>query len=101
MNFDKHYGGRTPDIRLDDLTPYANSLPINKIFLGKKFKKQIKNMPIEHYMAVVFESEQQISDGQLMKWVLDDLVLNVYVIEHKQLFVKGKNVWAYAVGIME
>lgn len=101
MNFDKHYEERTPDIRLDAFIPYANSLPISKVFLGKKFQKHIKNLPIEYYMAVVFEKPQEIADGQSMKWTLDDLTLNVYVIEHKQLFVKGKKVWAYAVGIME
>ena len=46
MNFDKHYEERTPDIRLDAFIPYANSLPISKVFLGKKFQKHIKNLPI-------------------------------------------------------
>ena len=52
-------------------------------------------------MAVVFEKPQEIVEGQLMTWTLDDLTLNVYVLEHKQLFVRGKYVWAYAVGIMQ
>lgn len=103
MNLDKHYGERTPDIRLDELTPYANSLPHSKMFLSKKYQKVIKKdeLPIEYYMAVVFEKPQEIVEGQLMTWTLDDLTLNVYVLEHKQLFVRGKYVWAYAVGIMQ
>ena len=103
MNLDKHYGERTPDIRLDDLIPYANSLPHSKMFLNKKVQKLIKKnqLPIEYYMAVVFEKPQEILEGQLMTWNLDDVTLNVYVLEHKQLFVRGKYVWAYAVGIME
>jgi len=73
------------------------------MFLGKKFLKLLKKseLNINHYMAVVFEAPQKIVDGQLMTWTLDGVALNVFVIEEKQLFVKGKNVWAYAVGIIE
>lgn len=103
MNFEEHYGELTEDILLDGLIPYANSLPINKCFLGKKFQKVVKKseLPIDNFMNVCFEKEQSIKDGSTITWTLQDLELNVFVIESKKLFVKGKQVWVYAVGIIE
>ena len=103
MELDRHYGDSTRDIRLDNLTPFANSLPVNKCFLGKKFQKIVKNSvhDIEDFMNVIFEKPQKITAGQLMKWSLHGLVLDVYVIDDTKLFVKGKDVWAYAVGIIK
>ncbi|WP_217187118.1 hypothetical protein [Enterobacter soli] len=43
MYFDEHYEELTSEIRLDGITPDANSMPMNKMFLGKKFQKIIMN----------------------------------------------------------
>jgi len=103
MNFEQHYGDLTNDIKLNGITPYANSMPMNKIFLGKKFQKKVNTSThnIDSYMNVIFEHPQQLNEGDVYEWVLNDLVLSVYLIEAKALFVKGKHFWVYAVGIIE
>lgn len=39
MDFEKHYGELTSDIRINGLIPDGNSMPINVIFLPKSLKK--------------------------------------------------------------
>jgi len=103
MNFEEHYGDLTREITLDGIEPKANSMPVHKCFLGKKFQKVIKNTDynIESYMNVIFDKKQTFADGQVLEWQLQGEVMNVFLIEGKKLFVKGKHVWAYAVGIIE
>ncbi|MGR2854739.1 hypothetical protein FY046_01625 [Erwinia sp. 1181_3] len=103
MNFEQHYEEKTPYITLDGVTPYANSMATHKMFLTKKFSKILKKSEIvcECYMNVCFEREQKFEDGQVLKWVLRDEVMQVYVIGSTKLFVKGKLIWAYCVGIIE
>ncbi|MDF2784229.1 MAG: hypothetical protein K0S95_764 [Pantoea eucrina] len=104
MNFCEHYGEQTKDILIGGLVPFGNSLPINKCFIGKKFAKVIKKSEYEiiNYMNAVFEKEQEsIVVGDLHDWSLDGLHIEVYVIGITNLNVKGKNVWAYALGIIE
>lgn len=103
MNFEQHYGEQTPDIRVSNTTPYANSMPMNRMFLGKKFGKALKQATFscDCYMNVCYEKEQSFEDGTVLKWELDALSLDVYVIGSTKLFVKGKHVWAYCMGIIE
>ena len=103
MNFEQHYEDLTSDITLNGCTPYCNSMPINKCFLAKKFQKVVKNSSytIDSYMNVGYEKPQTFKDGEVLQWELHGEVLNVFLIESKQLFVKGKNFWVYAVGIIE
>ncbi|WP_318366891.1 hypothetical protein [Enterobacter sp.] len=103
MNFEQHYGELTKGIKLNGITPYGNSMPMSKMFLSKKFLKKVNTSThnIDSYMNVIFEHPQQLSEGDVYEWVLNDLVLSVYLIEAKALFVKGKNFWVYAVGIIE
>lgn len=103
MNFEQHYGELTSEIKLNGITPYANSMPMNKIFLGKKFQKKVNENThtIDSFMNVIFERPQEFIEGDVYEWVLNDVVLSVYLIETKALFVKGKHFWVYAVGIIE
>ena len=103
MNFDEHYGELTSEIKLDGNTPEANSMPIHKCFLGNKFKKVLKSkqINIEHFMNVCYAKKQDITDGSVLAWSLQGDEMDVYVIEHKKLFVKGKHFWVYCVGIIE
>lgn len=103
MNFEQHYGELTSDIRLNGITPDANSMPTDKCFLGKKFKKKLKgtDYQINSFMNVCFEKSQSFIDGEVLTWKLQGESLAVYLIESKQLFVKGKHYWAYCVGIIE
>ncbi|WP_312282560.1 hypothetical protein [Pseudescherichia sp.] len=103
MNFEEHYGELTGEIELNGLVPYANSMPIHKCFLGKKFQKVLKKkkINIEHFMNVCFETQQDFTEGELLTWSLQGEGMDVYAIECKQLFVKGKHFWVYCVGIIE
>ena len=106
MDFEKHYGELTSDIRINGLIPDGNSMPINVIFLAKKFKKIIKetDYQIDSFMNVCFEKSQDLKVGEVYKWELLDssgLQFYVYLIEIKKLFVKGKYFWVYAIGIIE
>ncbi|WP_312229008.1 hypothetical protein [Pseudescherichia sp.] len=103
MNFDEHYGDLTEEITLAGITPVANSLPIQKCFLGKKFQKAIKNSDheITTFMNVGFEKPQIFENGSVLTWSMQGQNLDVFVIDSKQLFVKGRNFWVYAVGIIE
>ncbi|WP_088543792.1 hypothetical protein [Escherichia coli] len=103
MYFEEHYEELTSEIRLGDVTPDANSMPMNKMFLGKKFQKIIKNSThnVDSYMNVIFEKKQIFKNGDVLEWELQGEVLPVFVIEYKKLFVKGKHFHVYAVGIIE
>lgn len=106
MDFEKHYGELTSDIRINGLIPDGNSMPINIIFLAKKFKKMIKETDyhIDSFMNACFEKPQDLVKGEVYKWELLDgrgLQFDVYVIDAKKLFVKGKHFWVYAIGIIE
>lgn len=103
MNFEQHYGEKTSYIKIDGVTPYANSMATHKMFLTKKFAKVLKQATFECecYMNVCFEREQKFVDGQVLEWSLRDEVMKVYVIGTTKLFVKGKMIWAYCMGIME
>ena len=102
MNIEEHYGELTSEIRLEGITPDANSMPLNKMFLGKKFQKIIKNSTyqIDSYMNVIFEKKQSFT-SEVLEWELQGEVLPVFLIEYKKLFVKGKHFHVYAVGIIE
>lgn len=103
MNLEEHYGELTSEITMNGITPDANSMPITKVFLGKKFQKVVKNSThtINSFMNVIYEKPQSFKHGEVLEWVLQDLVLSVYLIEEKKLFVKGKFFWVYNVGIIE
>jgi len=103
MDFERHYGELTSEIRLDGIVPDGNSLPINTIFLTKKFKKIIKDSGyvINDFMNVCFEKPQEFKDNENLTWELQDLKFDVFVIYEKKLFVKGKHFWVYAVGMIE
>lgn len=105
MDFEKHYGELTSDIRINGLIPDGNSMPINVIFLAKKFKKIIKetDYQIDSFMNACFEKPQDLKVGEVLKWELLDggLQFDVFIIDTKKLFVKGKNFWVYAMGIIE
>lgn len=106
MDFEKHYGELTSDIRINGLIPDGNSMPINLIFLAKKFKKTINQTDyhIDSFMNACFEKQQDLKVGEVYKWELLDssgLQFDVYVIDTKKLFVKGKHFWVYAIGIIE
>ncbi|WCE14745.1 hypothetical protein [Enterobacter ludwigii] len=103
MYFEEHYEELTSEIRLGGVTPDANSMPMNKMFLGKKFQKIIKNSThnVDSYMNVIFEKKQIFKNGDVLEWELQGEVLPVFVIEYKKLFVKGKHFHVYAVGIIE
>lgn len=103
MDIEKHYGELTPYITLDGITVYANSMPIEMCFLGAKFKKQLKKSGVKclNYMNVCFDKPQSFENGTVLKWKLRNDETEVYLIEEKKLFVKGKNFWSYCVGIIE
>lgn len=105
MNYEQHYGELTSEIRINGIIPEGNSMPINTIFLAKKFKKEItkSTLQINNYMNACFEKPQSFNVGETLTWELlgYDLTMNVYVIEDKKLFVKGKHFWVYALGIVE
>lgn len=103
MNFEQHYEELTSEIKLGGVTPDGNSMPINKIFLGKKFQKIIKNSThnVDSYMNVIFEKKQTFKDGEVLEWELHGEVLPVFLIDYKKLFVQGKHFHVYAVGIIE
>jgi len=103
MDFEQHYGELTSDIRLNGIVPDGNSMPVNAIFLTKKFKKIIKDSGyiINDFMNVCFEKQQAFKSNENLTWELQDLVLEVFVIDEKKLFVKGKHFWVYAIGIKE
>ncbi|MEX5391171.1 hypothetical protein WCE19_15035 [Enterobacter cloacae] len=103
MYFEEHYEELTSEIRLGGVTPDANSMPMNKMFLGKKFQKIIKNSThnVDSYMNVIFEKKQTFNNGEVLEWELQGEVLTVFLIEYKKLFVKGKHFHVYAVGIIE
>lgn len=103
MNIEDHYGELTEDITLSGVTPVANSFPIQKCFLGKKFQKAIKNSEheINTFMNVCFDKPQTFQNGAVLTWSLQGQNLDVILIDSKQLFVKGRNFWVYAVGIIE
>lgn len=103
MNFEQHYGEMTHYIQLHGCTPVANSMPLSVMFLGKKQRKALKNteLKFDSYMNVCFESEQKLVDGSVLEWTLHDEVMQVYLIDSTKLFVKGKLIWAYCVGIIE
>ncbi|EOG1789442.1 hypothetical protein ACK3RO_004052 [Enterobacter kobei] len=103
MYFEEHYEELTSEIRLGGVTPDANSMPMNKMFLGKKFQKIIKNSThnVDSYMNVIFEKKQTFKNGEVLEWELQGEVLPVFLIEYKKLFVKGKHFHVYAVGIIE
>ena len=42
MYFEEHYEELTSEIRLGGVTPDANSMPMNKMFLGKSFKRSLR-----------------------------------------------------------
>lgn len=103
MNFEQHYGEMTHYIELDGSTPLANSMPLSVMFLGKKQKKGLKKTDVkfESYMNVCFEKEQNLAIGSTLEWKLNDEIMSVYLIDSTKLFVKGKLIWAYCVGIIE
>lgn len=103
MYFEEHYEELTSEIRLGGVTPDANSMPMNKMFLGKKFQKIIKNSThnVDSYMNVIFEKKQTFKNGDVLEWELQGEVLPVFLIEYIKLFVKGKHFHVYAVGIIE
>lgn len=96
--FDKHYEEQTPYITLDGKMPYANSLPIDLMFLGKKFKKKVKGQ-ILSYMNVAYDRPQQF--GTDLEWSLNGNSTEVLLIDETKLFVKGKHFWVYCVGIKD
>ncbi|MDD7993753.1 hypothetical protein [Kosakonia radicincitans] len=102
MIFEKHYEELTGDITLNGVIPFANSTPIDISFLGKKFRKILKNESItcNTFMNVAYE-KQQYFDGSVLIWKLQDMETSVFLIEEKKLFVKGKHFWVYCVGIIE
>ncbi|ROP61618.1 hypothetical protein EDF81_0089 [Enterobacter sp. BIGb0383] len=103
MNFERHYEEQTAYITLGGETPIANSMPINKCFLGKKFQKILKNegLTVNCFMNVCYDKSQSFTEGTIMKWKLREEEIDVYLIESKKLFIKGKHIWAYCVGIVE
>lgn len=102
MIFEKHYEEQTSDITLNGVIPFANSTPIDISFLGKKFRKILKNESItcNTFMNVAYEKQQDF-DGSVLIWKLQDMETSVFLIEEKKLFVKGKHFWVYCVGIIE
>lgn len=52
-------------------------------------------------MNVCFETQQDFTEGELLTWSIQGEGMDVYAIECKQLFVKGKHFWVYCVGIIE
>lgn len=102
MIFEKHYEELTNDITLNGVIPFANSTPIDISFLGKKFRKILKNESIKcnTFMNVAYEKQQDFDDSVLI-WKLQDMETSVFLIEEKKLFVKGKHFWVYCVGIIE
>lgn len=103
MNFERHYEEQTAYITLNGVTPVANSMPIEKCFLGKKFQKILKKetFTVNYYMNVCYDKPQEFIDGSMMIWKLREEETNVFLIESKKLFVKGKHIWVYCVGIVE
>ncbi len=105
MDFEKHYGELTSDIRINGLIPDGNSMPLSIIFLAKKFNKLVKKSEhkIDSFMNACFEKSQDLKIGEVLKWELldSDLSFDVFVIDTKKLFVKGKYFWVYAIGIIE
>lgn len=102
MIFDQHYGELTRDITINGTVPYANSMPIDKCFLGKKFQKLLKkkNQNVSNYMNIAYEREQSF-DSDLLEWELQGSIIDVVLIDYKKLFVKGRFFHVYCVGIIE
>lgn len=100
---DQHYGEKTPYIKVDGTTPYANSMPLNVMFLNKKYSKVLKKADVhcDSFMNVCYEREQPFENGTVLNWQLEGMDMDVYLIGCGKLFVKGKHVWAYCVGIIE
>lgn len=77
MNFEQHYEELISEITLGGVTPDGNSMSMNKMFLGKKFQKIIKNRThnVDSYMNVIFEKKQAFKDGEVLEWKLQGEVL--------------------------
>jgi hypothetical protein len=103
MNIEEHFDEDTDYIKLGEFTPFANSKPIENFFMNKKVKKQLKESGYTStsHMNVIYESGKPFRIGDIYKWKLHDLEIEVVMLGKTQLFVKGKYVYAYCVGIIE
>ncbi|HAV1973412.1 TPA: hypothetical protein JG946_003772 [Enterobacter hormaechei subsp. steigerwaltii] len=103
MDLEAHFEGETPYITLDGHTPYANSKPIENMFMNKQVKKELKNSGYKcsHFMNVIYEKKKALRKGDTYTWKLRDMEFNVVLLGKAELFVKGKHVYVYCVGIME
>ena len=102
-SYEEHFEEDTPYITLDGKTPMANSKTLSTCFVNKKIRKELKKSTYEctHFMNVVFESKQKLRVGDTYKWKLRDIEIDVVLLEHKELFVRGIHVFNYSVGIIE
>lgn len=102
----QHYEEQTPYILVDNVTPLMNSLPYDRGFMGnKKLKKVLKsheyNEQVQYIMNIAFEKPQDLKEGEVVEWQLRDLLMDVVVLSHERVFVKGTFVWLSIVGIKE
>lgn len=99
---ENHYEGKTQDIRVNDITPFMNSLPYHKCLLTNKLiKKNLKQYPAEHLMNIAFEKPQAMNIGDSLTWTLEDVVLDITVLSNDKIFVRGNNYYLVVVAINE
>ncbi|HIE9727056.1 TPA: hypothetical protein ACXRYW_005351 [Klebsiella variicola subsp. variicola] len=103
MNLEEHFEDQTSEILINGRTPLTNSLPFEYFYLGehitKAFKRYKKTHPCDYFMTVTFERKQPLKDGQIVKWTLKDDEYDVIIIKSTELYVKGRKVYAYSLGI--
>lgn len=100
---EEHFEGQTPYIQMNGETPFANSKPFDQCFIGKHIKKELRNTEYEckSFMNVIFERRKALRLRDTYTWKLRDVEFNVVLLGKTDLFVKGKHVFVYCVGIVE
>lgn len=100
----QHYEDKTQHILVDHVTPFMNSLPYNKMLLGnKKIKKELRqHSNVSNLMNIAFEKPQNaLTIGDTVTWSLDGIDVDVVVLSHDRMFIKGRYVWAVTVAIID
>ncbi len=105
MNLEDHFEEQTPYIQIDGKTPLTNSLPYEEFYLGevhiKAYKKYKKQYPCQYFMSVSFEKKPPLKSGDIVQWKLHEDEYDIIILKYGELFVKGKRVHAYTVGILK
>ena len=105
MNLEDHFEEQTAYIQINGKTPYTNSLPYEEFYLGKihlkAYKKYKKQHPCQYFMSVSFEKKPPLKNGSIVQWKLNEDEYDIIILHQAELFVKGKRIYAYTVGILK